>query len=177
MNRLYGNVIQSQKSNYLDVPTDCPQRDERLGWTGDAQVFVKTASYNFDVERFFTKWLADLASEQYDFGGVPNIIPNAMRKTIPPDDKHWCQCAAWGDACVICPWQIYLTYGNKEILKRQIQSMKKWVEGVRRSGDNEYLWNSGRMLGDWLATDAADGSWNGGSDPVFYSLGILCKFR
>ncbi len=167
VNRLYENVIQSQKSNYLDIPTDCPQRDERLGWTGDAQVFVKTASYNFDVERFFNKWLSDLASEQYDFGGVPNIIPNAMRKTIPPDDSHWCQVAAWGDACVICPWQIYLTYGSKEILERQIHSMKKWVEGIRRSGENEYLWNSGRMLGDWLATDSEDGSWSGASDPYF----------
>ena len=102
VNQLFHNVVWGQRDNFLDIPTDCPQRDERLGWTGDAQVFVRTASYNYDVRRFFTKWLADMALEQYEDGGIPATIPNVI-------DKLGASSSAWGDAAVICPWQMYLT--------------------------------------------------------------------
>lgn len=109
VNKLFKNIIWGQKSNFLDVPTDCPQRNERLGWTGDAQVFVRTASLNFDVERFFKKWLHDLAADQGRDGCVPHVIPSIF------DDMGGS--SAWSDAAVICPWEIYRTYGDKKYSK------------------------------------------------------------
>lgn len=97
MNKLFKNIIWGQKGNFLDVPTDCPQRNERLGWTGDAQVFVRTASLNFDVKRFFKKWLHDLTADQGRDGCVPHVVPNTF------DDMGGS--SAWSDAAVICPWR------------------------------------------------------------------------
>ena len=112
LNRLIENIEWGQRGNFLDIPTDCPQRDERLGWTGDAQVFCRTATYQFDTERFFKKWFGDIRAEQWENGGIPHVIPFILFQ-----DKH-CS-SAWGDAGVICPWQVYLTYGNLEILEAQ----------------------------------------------------------
>lgn len=174
LNKLFQNIIWGQKGNFLDIPTDCPQRNERLGWTGDAQVFIKAASYNFDVEKFFTKWLRDLKADQLDNGGVPFVIPNAL------GDGH--SSAAWGDAAVICPWQIYLTYGNPKILEEQFVSMKKWVDYIRSQGDCEYLWNTGFHYGDWLGLDAKEGDYKGATDDYLvatayfaYSTSLLIK--
>lgn len=154
LNQLFSNVIWGQKSNFLDVPTDCPQRDERLGWTGDAQVFVKTASYNFNVEKFFKKWLNDLKADQFETGGVPFVIPDIQ--------KNGASAAAWADAAVICPWQIYLTYGNKEILENQFESMKKWIDYITADTKVENLWiGSVGQFGDWLALDVPEGKYVG----------------
>ncbi|MBP5727181.1 MAG: family 78 glycoside hydrolase catalytic domain, partial [Clostridia bacterium] len=101
LNQLFSNIVWGQRGNFLDVPTDCPQRDERLGWTGDAQVFIKTASYLFDTERFFKKWLHDMAADQRPTGEVGQVIPDVM-----PEGPS---SAAWGDAAAICPWQVYQT--------------------------------------------------------------------
>ena len=174
LNKLYNNIIWGQKGNFLDIPTDCPQRDERLGWTGDAQAFIRTASYNFDVERFFQKWLRDLEAEQFDDGGIPHVIPNILKENG--------NSAAWGDAAVICPWQIYLTYGNKDILKEQYDSMQRWINFIRKQGENEYLWNTGTHFGDWLGLDAPEGSYKGSTDEHLiatafyaYSTSLLIK--
>lgn len=153
INRLYHNIIWGQKSNFIDVPTDCPQRNERYGWTGDAQVFVRTAAINFDVEKFFSKWLLDLAAEQLDNGAVMALVPTVNTKTRIS--------AAWADASVICPWEIYMAYGNKQILQNQFESMKKWVDYVHNFGKEEYLWLGGDHFGDWLAMDNTDGSYIG----------------
>ena len=147
VNKLFSNIIWGQKGNFLDVPTDCPQRDERLGWTGDAQVFVKTASYNYDVERFFTKWLADLRADQTDWGTVPSVIPNVFS----PDDN--CS-AAWADASTICPWQIYQTYANTDILKDSLESMKKYIEYIEEHSFDG-IWSRSWHFGDWLNLDGS----------------------
>lgn len=154
LNKLQENILWGQRGNFLDVPTDCPQRDERLGWTGDAQVFVSTAAFNMNVAPFFAKWLHDLALEQLEDGGVPFVIPNALGSM-----GH--SSAAWGDAAVICPWTMYLYYGDKRILEEQYPSMRAWVEYIRRQGDNEFLWNTGFHFGDWLALDAKENSYKG----------------
>ena len=151
INQLYHNVIWGQKSNYLDVPTDCPQRDERLGWTGDAQVFVRTAAINFDVEKFFEKWLRDVSLEQLPDGGVQGIVPG-----FPNEEYHPGVSAGWADASVICPWHIYLAYGNRDILINQFDSMKKWIEYMHSAGSEEFLWVGGDHYGDWLAMDAGE---------------------
>ncbi|MCL1844203.1 MAG: glycoside hydrolase family 78 protein [Defluviitaleaceae bacterium] len=150
LNQFFENVIWGQKGNFLDVPTDCPQRDERLGWTGDAQVFVKTAAFNYDVEKFFTKWLADLAIAQLENGLVPHVVPDTQQGRGGS--------AAWGDAATICPWQIYLTYGDKKILENQFQSMCKWVDYITScgsivNGEPSYLWTDGTHFGDWLSLE------------------------
>lgn len=155
LNRLISNVFWGQKSNFIDVPTDCPQRDECLGWTGDAQVFVKTAAYNYDVEVFFRKWLHDLAVDQRPDGGVSCVVPDYMPKSRPS--------AGWGDAAVICPWQIYMTYGNSDILADQFDSMKNWVDYITASTKNPGLWTGGEHYGDWLGLDAPEGSYKGSS--------------
>lgn len=174
INQLYNNIIWGQKGNFLDVPTDCPQRDERLGWTGDAEVFVRTASYNFDVERFFKKWLHDLSADQRADGSVPHVIPNVLGDCGAS--------AAWGDAAAICPWQIYLTYGDSRMLAEQFASMKKWICYIMEQGDNPYLWNNGEHFGDWLGLDAVEGSYSGATDQHLiatayyaYSTSLLIK--
>ena len=147
VNQLQHNILWGQKGNFVDVPTDCPQRDERLGWTGDAQVFIRTACFNMNVAPFFTKWLKDLQADQTAEKGVPWVIPHIL-------DENAFSSAAWGDAAVICPWTIYLCYGDKRILEEQYESMKLWVEYLRAQGTNEYLWDTGSHFGDWLALDA-----------------------
>ena len=154
LNKLFENVIWGQKSNFLDVPTDCPQRDERLGWTGDAQVFIRTACLNFDAERFFTKWLADLAADQREDGAVGHVIPNVL---------HQSGSAAWDDAATICPWAVYLAYGDPSILRAQFASMKKWVDNITAHTTTKDLWTSGEHYGDWLGLDAPSGSYKGSS--------------
>lgn len=159
LNQLFSNIIWGQKGNFLDVPTDCPQRDERLGWTGDAQVFVRTACLNYDAEKFFTKWLADLASDQHDDGYVGHVIPDLLQN---PQAS-----SAWGDAAAICPWQVYLAFGNKQILKNQYQSMKKWIDYISSTTTTKYLWTGGTHYGDWLGLDAPSGSYKGSSNEDF----------
>lgn len=152
VNKLFKNIIWGQKSNFLDVPTDCPQRDERLGWTGDAQVFVRTASLNFDVKRFFKKWLRDLAVDQGRDGCVPHVVPNIF------DDMGGS--SAWSDAAVICPWEIYRTYGDKAILEEQFDSMKAWIDWMRERSENGRR-SGGSHFGDWLGLDSPEGSYKG----------------
>lgn len=175
INQLQHNILWGQKGNFVDVPTDCPQRDERLGWTGDAQVFVRTAGFNMNVAPFFTKWLRDLKSDQSEEKGVPYVIPDVLRENSYSS-------SAWGDAAVICPWTIYLCYGDKRILEEQYDSMKSWVEYIRRQGDNEFLWNTGSHFGDWLGLDAKEGSYIGATAFDFiataffaYSTNLLVK--
>ncbi len=154
INQLYHNVIWGQKSNYLDLPTDCPQRDERLGWTGDAQVFCRTGAINFDVEKFFGKWLRDLRLEQRPNGIVNIIVPSTW-------EAH--PSAAWSDAICIIPWELYLAYGNPDILSDNFDAMKKWVDYVRGYGPEEYLWLGELHFGDWLAMDSVGDNLNGGT--------------
>lgn len=167
LNQLFSNIFWGQKGNFLDIPTDCPQRDERLGWTGDAQVFVKTASYNYDVEKFFTKWLHDMAADQRKDGGVGHVIPDCL----PGGESS----AAWGDAAVICPWQIYLTYGNKQILEDQFDCMKKWVDYITGATTVPYLWAGGVHFGDWLGLDAPSGSYKGSSREEFIATAFYAR--
>ncbi len=159
LNKLFSNIVWGQRGNFLDVPTDCPQRDERLGWTGDAEAFAKAASYFFDVERFFRKWLHDLAADQYENGGVGSVIPCVL-----PGDPAG---AAWGDAATIIPWQIYQTYGDKTVLEEQFDSMKKWVDCIPSMTKTPDLWTGWKQYGDWLGLDAPSGSYKGSSRDDF----------
>lgn len=158
VNQLFHNIIWGQKGNFLDVPTDCPQRDERLGWTGDAQVFCKVASYNFNVEKFFRKWLGDLRAMQKPSGSVPSFVP------IKADDTGGS--SAWADVVTVLPMQMYLTYGNTEILEENYLLMKKWVDFMRHwalkkkpdegISTDPYLYEGHWHFGDWLALDLPD---------------------
>ncbi len=158
INQLYHNIIWGQKSNYLDVPTDCPQRDERLGWTGDAQVFCRTAAINFDVSRFFDKWLEDMALEQRSDGAVMGVVPDFFLGRHEDQSRI---SAAWGDAACIIPWELYMAYGDQAQLRKRLPMMKKWVDYIRSAGPEAYLWLGGVHYGDWLAMDAGSGSYVG----------------
>jgi alpha-L-rhamnosidase len=144
VNRLFENVVWGQRGNFVDVPTDCPQRDERLGWTGDAQVFARTASYIYDVRKFFKKWLRDLSCGQHADGSVEHVIPTL----------GWMSGGAcgWSDAATICPWQIYQTYGDREVLVEQYASMRGWVDYMR-THSTDGLWLGGDHFADWLNLD------------------------
>jgi alpha-L-rhamnosidase len=148
LNQLEHNIIWGQKGNFVDVPTDCPQRDERLGWTGDAQAFAPTASFNFDTAGFYTKWLRDVALDQQDDGAVPFVVPNALTRDTR---KGAAASAGWADAAVVMPWTVYEAFGDKRILEEQYPSMKAWVEYMRRAAGDKYLWNTGFTFGDWLS--------------------------
>ena len=141
VNQLQHNIEWGQKGNFLDVPTDCPQRDERLGWTGDAQVFSRTATFNLNVNNFFAKWLKDVAADQLE-GKVPFVVPNILGKTAVNS-------AGWADVATIVPWNMYLVYGDKKILSDQYASMKAYVESLRKASWGD-LWNTGFHFGDWL---------------------------
>ena len=141
VNQLYSNIVWSQRGNFIEIPTDCPQRDERLGWTGDAQIFIRTATYNMDVSAFFTKWLVDLEDAQSDEGGFPDVAP---RKVAMGDGT-----AAWGDAGVICPWTIYEVYGDKQVIERHYESMKKWISYLKKNSKD--LLRPAKGYGDWVS--------------------------
>jgi alpha-L-rhamnosidase len=142
LNQLQHNIQWGQRGNFLDVPTDCPQRDERLGWTGDAQAFSRTASFNFGVNNFFAKWLHDVAADQKADGSVPHVIPNVLGPNSSGS-------TGWADVCTILPWNMYLAYGDKRILEDQYSSMKAWVGYMQAQSKND-LWQSGNHYGDWL---------------------------
>ena len=158
LNQLYSNIIWGQRDNYLDIPTDCPQRDERLGWTGDAQVFAQAASINFDTENFFKKWLRDMASEQYENGELPHVIPDALRTNGTRNST------AWDDAACIIPWELYKAYGNKKLLREHLPMMKKWHGYVKGRAGRKCLWLGDQHFGDWLGMDAPAGSYTGSTD-------------
>lgn len=175
INQLQQNIRWGLKGNFLDVPTDCPQRDERLGWTGDAQMFIRTATFLYEVGPFFEKWLGDLQLEQRSDGAVPFVIPHVLS-----EDQY--ASAAWGDAAVICPWTIYITSGDARILSRQYESMRGWIDYITQQGDDPYLWNTGFHFGDWLGLDAKYGDYVGATEKdliasayYVYSLRLFVK--
>ncbi len=166
LNRLQSNIAWGQRGNYLSVPTDCPQRDERMGWMGDAQVFVRTATYNADVAAFFTKWLVDVDDAQTPDGAFSDTSPSYGGGGTP----------AWADAGVICPWTIYQANGDRRLLERHLPAMIRWVEWCRahstglirdrdRNGD----------YGDWLSIGADTPKDVIGTAYFAYSTGLVAK--
>lgn len=159
INKLHANILWSAKSNFVDIPTDCPQRDERMGWTGDIAVFAPTACFNFDMSRFLDKWLRDVRSEQLKTGGLPNTVPAqgyGFPATMPKMAVDF-----WGDACILVPWAEYLARGDKKLLAKSYSSMKKYVDAcvfwarLLGVGKYRYIWHTHSMLhfGDWIAPD------------------------
>ena len=147
LNQLHSNIYWTQRANFIDIPTDCPQRDERLGWTGDAQVYIGTAALNCDVQAFFTKWLVDLTDGQRADGQFPMVAP----VKVAGDDGG----PAWADAGVICPWTIYQVYGDRRLLERQYPSMVKFVTFCRNRSTSELLPpKQFHCFGDWLSIGA-----------------------
>lgn len=164
INRLYQNALWSQRGNFIDVPTDCPQRDERLGWTGDAQVFSATATYNMDTLAFYRKYLNDLHIEQdRRGGGVPSYAPTFGEKDMAPP------CSVWGDVITIIPDNLYRFYGDEAILRENYPYMKAWLAYIqRRVGENHYLYDVDFHYGDWLALDGSTPqSVKGGTEDEF----------
>ncbi len=171
VNRLFLNTVWGQKGNFLDVPTDCPQRDERMGWTGDAQVFSGTACFNMDVEAFFAKYTYDISREQETRGGMVPMV-------VPAVNVRGGGSSAWGDAATIVPWNVYLFFGDKAILAQQLASMKGWVDFIRGADEasgGHRLWTTGFHFGDWLSLDGPDPkSPMGGTDVGFISSAYYC---
>ena len=185
INRLQRNIEWSLRGNFLDIPTDCPQRDERMGWTGDAQIFCRTAAYLRNVLPFFRKWLRDVAIDQRACGGgVPHIVPNQLQYFQISDwllGQGTHSAAAWADVAVILPWTLYLTYGDKTILSEQFDSMKAWIDFMRDHA-RDHIWNYKLQFGDWVALDAAEGSYWGATPNDLtctayfaYSTGLFVK--
>lgn len=158
LNKFAQNVVWGQKGNFLDIPTDCPQRDERLGWTGDAAMFSRTAAINYDVRAFFDKWLNDLEADQLADGSVPHVIPYCNVYWSGPDGYN---AAAWSDVAVIAPWEMYVAYGDKKILSDHYKPLKKWVDFMinecRKNGGGKikFPWTTGGY-GDWLSLEDLD---------------------
>lgn len=160
INQLQGNIRWGGKSNFVDIPTDCPQRDERQGWTGDFAVFASTATYNFDMSRFIDKWLMDMRSEQGRGGGIPMVVPRG--------GDRWpiMATSAWGDACVLVPWAEYLARGNQRLLERQYPTIQKflkaakwWSSFLSFTPNSRYIWRFPFHFGDWCAPDETIKQW------------------
>ena len=167
LNQLQSNIQWGQRGNYISIPTDCPQRDERLGWMGDAEVFVRTATYNADVAAFFSKWLVDVDDGQSAAGSFSDVSPNTGMSGGAP---------AWGDAGVICPWTIYQAYGDKRILERHLPAMTKWVEYLHRNSiDLIRQRNRGNDYGDWLSIGANTSKELIGTAYFAYSTHLLAR--
>lgn len=143
VDRLHENARWSMRGNFVSVPTDCPQRDERLGWTGDLNVFTPTAAFLYDSAGFLASWLADLAAEQGEDGSVPFVVPNVLPGRSPA-------AAVWGDAAVVVPWVLYQRFGDSGVLAAQFSSMAKWVDHVADLAGPGHLWDTGFQFGDWL---------------------------
>ena len=184
LNQLHHNILWGWKGNAVDIPTDCPQRDERLGWTGDAQVFVPTAARLCQVDHFFRKWLRDLRADQLPDGAVPHVIPDVLRILNMPDpiQKQYEASTGWADASVIVPWEVYVASGDVRLLEESWPSMKAWVDYIRVHARNGVLWDSGFHFGDWVALDAKEGSYFGATPNDLtatayyaYSAGIVSR--
>ncbi|GHO64113.1 alpha-L-rhamnosidase [Ktedonobacter sp. SOSP1-52] len=148
LNQLHENVLWSMRGNFLDIPTDCPQRDERLGWTGDLQVFAPTATFLYHCAGFLQSWLADLAADQRDVDGVvPFVVPDILHHDAGGSAGG---AAVWSDAAVIVPWVLYQRFGDTGILARQFESMRSWVDVMAERAGPGRLWNTGFQFGDWL---------------------------
>ncbi|TXS48169.1 glycoside hydrolase family 78 protein [Streptomyces sp. t39] len=152
LNRLHENVVWSMRGNFVDIPTDCPQRDERLGWTGDIQVFAPTAAFLYDCAGMLSSWLRDLTADtDRDAGGVtPNWSPR-IPVILPfevPEGNH--PMAGWGDAAVLVPWALYQRYGDRGLLERQYRDMRRWVDTVEKAADPDRIWRDDFQFGDWL---------------------------
>lgn len=151
LNRLQKNIDWGLRGNFLDVPTDCPQRDERLGWTGDAQVFASTACFIRDTSSFYTKWMKDFPLDQKPDGSVPWVVPNMI---VDGGGTGWSDgfgATGWSDAVIVIPWNVYLAFGDKRILETQYESMKAWVEYMIVHSADRYIFDFGFHFGDWLA--------------------------
>jgi alpha-L-rhamnosidase len=147
LNRLHDNVLWSMKGNFVDIPTDCPQRDERLGWTGDIQVFTPTASFLYDCSGMLSSWLKDVAAEQLPDGTVPWYVP------VIPGGNYWTPIrpgAVWGDVAVLTPWALYERFRDEKVLADQYASAKAWVDLLDSLAGDSHLWDTGFQLGDWL---------------------------
>ena len=144
VNQLQSNIDWGEVDNFLDIPTDCPQRDERLGWMGDAQIFSWTAAFNRNTALFFTKWMRDIAAESSLEKGVPHVVPDILNSYSS---------SAWSDAAVIIPWVVYQMYGDKGILEESWKCMHEWVDYITNNCGENGLWQSGYQYGDWLALD------------------------
>jgi alpha-L-rhamnosidase len=147
VNQLHSNIVWGMRGNFLDIPSDCPQRDERVGWTGDIQVFAPTASFLYDCSGFLDSWLRDVAIEQLPDGTVPWYVP------VIPSHKMWTPIrpgAVWGDVAVLTPWTLYERFGDRGVVARQYESARAWVDLMDRRSGESHLWNSGFQLGDWL---------------------------
>jgi alpha-L-rhamnosidase len=169
INQLMSNIQWGQRGNYLSVPTDCPQRDERLGWMGDAQVFVRTATDNADVAAFFSKWLVDVDDAQSEAGAFTDVSPRRGSGDGTP---------AWGDAGVICPWTIYCAYGDHRILEKQLPAMTKWVEWCKAHSHDlirDDRNSRGGDYGDWLSIKANTPKDLIGTAYFAYSTHLLAK--
>jgi alpha-L-rhamnosidase len=160
LNKLHSNVLWSLRDNYVSIPTDCPQRDERLGWTGDAQAFIYAANTLVDDNAFFRSWLHDLALEQQEDGKVPHVIPDILELQYPrlpkgnpyPDDGT----AGWGDAAVVIPWAQYQSFGDLEVLRSQLESMRGWTDFFSAQCVDNVFPVDKMQLGDWLDPDAPE---------------------
>lgn len=171
VNRLFQNALWGQKGNFVDIPTDCPQRDERLGWTGDTMVFSGTACFNLDSAAFFAKYSYDLAKEQSARGGVvPFVVPAAHMQGAGS--------SVWGDVATVLPWTVYEFYGDRTILEQQFASMRAWVDFIHSADEasgGKRLWTSGFHFGDWLALDGSDPtSPMGGTPEEFIASAFYC---
>lgn len=158
VNRLQSNIAWSLRDNFFDIPSDCPQRDERLGWMGDAQVFSWTAAYNRNTALFFSKWMRDVAAASSLEEGVPHIVP---------DIQGTYSSAGWSDAAVIIPWVVYQTYGDVRILEESWQCMHEWVDYIRSRVNENGLWMTNYQYGDWLALDREQGDGSVGATDVY----------
>ncbi|WP_203770598.1 family 78 glycoside hydrolase catalytic domain, partial [Actinoplanes nipponensis] len=169
LNRFHDNVVWGMRGNFVDVPTDCPQRDERLGWTGDIQVFSPTASFLYDSAGLLTGWLADLAAEQQKDGSVPFVVPDVIRRPGPAT-------AAWGDAATIVPWVLYRRTGDLGLLARQLPSMRAWVDRMAELAGPDRLWTGGFQFGDWLDPAAPpDSPFQARADPDVIATAHLAR--
>jgi alpha-L-rhamnosidase len=169
LDRFHENVVWGMRGNFLDLPTDCPQRDERLGWTGDIQVFSPTASFLFDSAGFLSSWLADLAAEQQPDGSVPFVVPDVIGTPEPA-------AAAWGDAAALVPWVLYQRTGDVGLLARQLPSMRAWVDHIAGLAGADRLWTGGFQFGDWLdPTAPPDAPFEAQADPDVVATAHLAR--
>ena len=183
VNQLQHNIQWGLKGNFLDVPTDCPQRDERMGWTGDAQVFAPTACFNVDAASFYTKWMKDFIADQKKDGAVPWVIPDIFDPKGGEGNSQRSAATGWADADIIIPWTIYQNYGDIRILEVQYNSMKKWIDYIRAQAGDSYLWTNGKHFGDWLAFATTQSDYPGATTDkdliatayFYYSTSILQK--